>query len=115
MYFQFDRILKKIEQNPLIQHQLFYVAPPKGQLISKRLLEKIVWTKLATKKFDNFYPGGQIKKIKTLYYIKYPIIDIKKCIYFFDLTTTQPGQKLSNFFVAILVQTMTPRRHFEII
>ena len=26
-----------------------------------------------------------------------------------------PGQKLSNFFVAILVQTMTPRRHFEII
>ena len=26
-----------------------------------------------------------------------------------------PRQKLSNFFVAILVQTMTPRRHFEII
>ena len=41
----------------------------KGQLISKRLLEKIVWTKIATKKFDNFCPGGQIKKIKTLYYI----------------------------------------------
>ena len=59
----------------------------KGQLISKRLLEKIVWTKIATKKFDNFCPGGQIKKIKTLYYIKYPIIDIRKCLYFFDLTT----------------------------
>ena len=25
-----------------------------------------------------------------------------------------PGQKLSNFFVAILVQTMTPKGHFEI-
>ena len=37
---------------------------PKGQLISKRLLEKIVWTKIATKKFDNFCPGGQIKKNK---------------------------------------------------
>ena len=55
----------------------------KGQLLSKRLLEKIVWTKIATKKFDNFCPGGQIKKIKTLYYIKYPIIDIRKCLYFF--------------------------------
>ena len=39
----------------------------KGQLISKCLLEKIVWTKIATKKFDNFCPGGQIKKIKALY------------------------------------------------
>ena len=39
------------------------------------------------KKFDNICPGGQIKKIKTLYYIKYPIIDIRKCLYFFDLTT----------------------------
>ena len=59
----------------------------KGQLISKRLLQKIIWTKIATKKFDNFCPGGQIKKIKTLYYIKYPIIDIRKCLYFFYLTT----------------------------
>ena len=58
----------------------------KGQLISKYLLEKIVWTKIATKKFDHFCPGGQIKKIMTLYYIKYPIIDIRKCLYFFDLT-----------------------------
>ena len=38
----------------------------KGQLISKSILEKIVWTKIATKKFDSFCPGGQIKKIKTL-------------------------------------------------
>ena len=59
----------------------------KGQIISKCLLGVIVWTKLATKKFDNFCPAGQIKKIKTLYYIKYPIINIKKCLYFFDLTT----------------------------
>ena len=66
----------------------------KGQLISKSLLEKIVWTKIATKKFDNFCPGGQIKKIKTLYYIEYPIIDIRKCIYFFDLTTRAEIVKL---------------------
>jgi hypothetical protein len=33
----------------------------------------------------------------------------------YDLTTFQIlGQKLSNFFVAILVQTMTPNGHFEI-
>ena len=59
----------------------------KGQLISKCPFGVIVWTKLATKKFDNFCPGGQIKKIKALYYIKYPIISIRKCLYFFDLTT----------------------------
>merc|ERR1719278_1757781 len=68
-----------------------FVEVSKGQLISKRLLEKIVWTGIATKKFDNFCPGGRIKKIKTLYYIKYPIIDIstdiRKCLYFFDLAT----------------------------
>ena len=70
-----------------ISGRCLFCRSPKGQLISKRLLEKIVWTKIATKKFDNFCPGGQIKKIKTLYYIKYPIIDIRKCLYFFDLTT----------------------------
>ena len=33
----------------------------------------------------------------------------------YKLTTFQiPGQKLSNFFVGILVETMTPRGHFEI-
>ena len=33
----------------------------------------------------------------------------------YELTTFQiPGQKLSNFFVGILVETMTPRGHFEI-
>ena len=59
----------------------------KGQLISKRLLEKIVWTKIATKKFDNFCPGGQIKKIKALSYINYGVFNVIKCLYFFDLTT----------------------------
>ena len=40
---------------------------------------------------------------------------IRKCLYFVDLTTFQTlGQNLSNFFVAILVQTMTPKGHFEI-
>ena len=34
---------------------------------------------------------------------------------FYDLTTFQIlGQKLSNFFIGILVQTMTPKGHFEI-
>ena len=56
----------------------------KGQLISKRPLEKIVWTKIATKKFDHFCPGGQMKKIKALSYMVFNVI---KCLYFFDLTT----------------------------
>ena len=59
----------------------------KGQLIAKRLLEKIIWTKIATKKFDNFCPGGQIKKIKALSYINYGVFNVIKCLYFFDLTT----------------------------
>ena len=37
-------------------------ANTKGQLISKCPFGVIVWTKIATKKFDNFCPGGQIKK-----------------------------------------------------
>ena len=33
----------------------------------------------------------------------------------YDLTTFQiPGQKISNFFVGILVQTITTKGHFEI-
>ena len=53
-------------------HHLELLANPKaiikGQLISKRLLEKIVWTKIAMKKFDNFCPGGRIKKKGTFLY-----------------------------------------------
>ena len=56
-----------------------FSEPPKGQLISKRLLEKIVWTKIATKKFDNFCPGVQIKKIKALSYINYGVFNVIKC------------------------------------
>ena len=51
--------LENLVNRPMDVAQLI---PVKGQLISKRLLEKIVWTKIATKKFDNFCPGGQIKK-----------------------------------------------------
>ena len=69
-------------------HNLFvFPTQAKGQLIPKRLLEKIVWTKIATKKFDNFCPGGQIKKIKALSYINYGVFNVIKCLYFFDLTT----------------------------
>ena len=40
---------------------------------------------------------------------------MRKCLYFVDLTTFQIlGQNLSNFFVGILVETMTPKGHFEI-
>ena len=58
------------------------VEKSKGQLISKCLFEKIVWTKIATKKFDNFCPSGQIKKIKALSYINYGIFNVIKCLYF---------------------------------
>ena len=38
-----------------------------------------------------------------------------KWLYFVNLPTFQIlGQKLSNFFVGILVETMIPKRHFEI-
>ena len=59
----------------------------KGQLISKCFFEKIVWTKIATRKFDDFCPGGQIRKIKALSYINYGVFNVIKCLYFFDLTT----------------------------
>ena len=54
----------------------------KGQIISKCLLGVIVWTKIATKKFDNFCPGGQIKKIKALSYINYGVFNVIKCLFF---------------------------------
>ena len=71
----------------------------KGQLISKCLLEKIVWTKIATKKFDNFCPGGQIKKIKAHSYINYGVFNVIKCLYFFDLTTRAEIIKIFRSFV----------------
>ena len=44
----------------------------KGQIISECPYEKIVYPKIATKKFPRFLPWplrrGQIKKIKALYY-----------------------------------------------
>ena len=47
--------------------------------------------------------------------LKYIIICKLECLYFVDLTTFQIlGQNLSNFFVGILVETMTPKGHFEI-
>ena len=63
-----------------------YIPISKGQLISKCPFGVNVWTKLATKKFDNFCPGGQIKKIKALSYINYGVFNTIKCLYFFDLT-----------------------------
>ena len=48
----------------------------KGQLISKCPFGSIVWTKIPTKKFDNFCPGGQIKKIKPLSYVNYGVFNV---------------------------------------
>ena len=69
--------------------------------------------------------SGQINKIKPLYYntiiwiwFIWAIWCIQKHYRVpltYDLTTFQIlGQKLSNFFVGILVETMTPKGHFEI-
>ena len=43
------------------------------------------------------------------------LLSHKKVPLFYDLTAFQIlGQNLSNFFVGILVQRMTPKGHFEI-
>ena len=54
----------------------YIIEGTKGQLISKCLLGVIVSTKIPTKKFDNFCPGGQIKKIKALYYTALGLFNI---------------------------------------
>ena len=55
--------------NPMF---LIFEIFPKGQIILKCPYEKIVYPKIATKKFPRFLPWplrrGQIKKIKALYY-----------------------------------------------
>ena len=61
-----------------ISGRCLFCRSPKGQLISKRLLEKIVWTKIATKNFYNFCPVGQIKKIKALSYINYGVFNVRR-------------------------------------
>ena len=80
-------------------------------------------------KFDKFLPynlkSGQINKTKALSYnIQSFIYDYMGYSMYqrhygvplsYYLTTFQIiGQKFSNFFVGILVQTMTPKGHFEI-
>ena len=46
---------------------------------------------------------------------KYFLSTIRKCFYFVDFTTLKIlGQKFVKFLVGILVQTMTPKGHFEI-
>ena len=59
-----DEVLALDSAKSYLRKQVTIGRTAKGQLISKCLLEKIVWTKIATKKFDNFCPGGQIKKNK---------------------------------------------------
>ena len=53
-----------------------------------------------------------LKSPYKLVYVNYSII--RKSLYFVNFTTFQIlGQNLSNFFVGILVQTMKPKRQFE--
>ena len=84
------------------------------------------------KKFDNFCPGCQIKKIQALFYINYGVFNVIKCFFLLMILLTKSpgspkklpkspqegkkisGQKSLNIFIAILVQTMTPKTHFEI-
>ena len=91
----------------------------KGQLISKCLLGVIIWTKIPTKFFPGFLPQPlkrcQIKKIKALYYTNQGLFNIIGIIKFL----IQPhfrgqGRNAGKNFIGILVQTMTPQRHFEI-
>ena len=76
----------------------------KGQVFSECPYGVIVWTKIPMKNLSNFSSSGKINKVKTF---SMPLS--------YDLTTFQIlGQKFVKFFIGILVQTMTPRGHFEI-
>ena len=91
----------------------------KGQLILKCLFGAIVWTKIPS----NFYPGFlpqplkrcRIKKIKALSYTNQGLFNIIDKIQFL----IQPlfrgqGRNPGKIFIGFFVQTMTPKRHFEI-
>ena len=54
------------------------------------------------------------QKIKGAYYVKYPHINIIKCIYFFDATHfLRLGQKSKNNFVRFLVQMRSRKFAFQ--
>ena len=76
------------------------LAAAKGQLISKANFLVLIRTKKRTKLFFDFCPKDlkQVKsKNKCVYYVKYPLINIIKCLHFFDLTHFQRlGQKSKN-------------------
>ena len=82
---------------------------PKGQWISNCLFGVIVSTKIATisalKSFVAYWglPWDLASNIINKEAYRKPQKDIKTS-----------GQKSLNIFVAILVETMTPKRHFEI-
>ena len=75
----------------------------KGQIISEwnfgafifQNTNKTIWQTSALEP-----KSGQIKKNKGIYYIKYPIMNVMKCIYFIDLTTLwELGQEFVKFVV----------------
>ena len=100
--------------------QSFYLGCPlvgsKGQLNSKCLFGAIVWTKKPTKFIPEFLPQplkrGLIKKIKALYYTNQGLFNIIK--FLIQLLFRGQGRNPGKNFVGFLVQTMAPKRHFEI-
>ena len=91
----------------------------KGQLISKCPFGVKTSSKNPTKFFPGFLPQplkrGQIKKIRALYYTNQGLFNIIGIIKFLIQPTFRgycrnPGKNFVDFFV----QTMTPKRHFEI-
>ena len=60
--------------------------PHKGPLISKANFLVLIWTQKWTKLFFDFCPKDlKYVKWKKCYYVKYPLINIIKCLHFFDL------------------------------
>ena len=93
----------------------------KGQLISKCLFGVIVSTKIATKILLGFLPWFFLASLGLPGDLVSNIID-KEASRKPPKASRKPQRKYKNFqgrnpyniFVAILVETMTPKRHFEI-
>ena len=90
----------------------------KGQLILKSLFAVIIWTKIAMKILSRFLPwnlaswgltGDLVCNYKEAY--KKPQKAFMKPK---EATKIFRAEILRQYFVAILIQTMTPKRHFEI-
>ena len=102
-----------------IRKTVLYFSLVKGQLISKCHFGFFKFSKKPTNFFPGFLPQplkrSQIKKINALFYTNQGLFNIIGIIKFliqplFRGQGRNPGKKFVGFFV----QTMTPKRHFEI-